>query len=288
MRISSRMFQQRAISTLRASQQSLYKAQNRAASGRRIQTISDDPDAASRIMRLNGQLRDIEQFQQNATEAQTRLQVEDTAITTARDLLARVRALAVSISSDDPANPDRVAAQASLEQIRQQLVALGNTRVSDGYLFGGACSTTPPFQPDGSYVGDDTVHQAVIDNGLILDTNHTGNDLFGEALQAIQSLQMQVRTGTAGAIQSCLPEFDGSTTGLLAAQAEVGARLQQAQTTSTSLALQAANLADTRDALQGSDPTEAAVEVIAAQSALERAYAAIGKILSTNLLDYLS
>jgi hypothetical protein len=35
------------------------------------------------------------------------------------------------------------------------------------------------------------------------------------------------------------------------------------------------------------DPTEAAIKVVTAQSALERAYAAIGKVLSTNLLDYL-
>ena len=39
--------------------------------------------------------------------------------------------------------------------------------------------------------------------------------------------------------------------------------------------------------LRDVDPAEASIKAVMAQSALERAYAAIGKVMSTNLLDYL-
>ena len=74
---------------------------------------------------------------------------------------------------------------------------------------------------------------------------------------------------------------------VLSLQAQAGARAQQINAAGTELAHQSATLLDRRDALQNVDPTEASVELVSAQSALERAYAAIGKVLSTNLLDYL-
>jgi len=74
---------------------------------------------------------------------------------------------------------------------------------------------------------------------------------------------------------------------MVLAQSETGTRLQQISIASDSLARRTANLLDQRDGLRDVDPTEAAIKVVMAQSALERAYAAIAKVMSTNLLDYL-
>jgi flagellar hook-associated protein 3 FlgL len=287
MRISTRMFQQAALASLRRGQSTLFTAQEQVATGRRVQTTSDDPQAASRILRLNSQLRDIEQYRLNATEVSTRLEAEDTVITTARDLLAKARELAISTESSAPGSPDREAAQTALEQIRQQLVSLGNTRLGNEYLFGGGCTTSPPFRPDGTYVGDGTVRQSEIDEGVVVDTNHTGDQLFSNALLALRDLESELGSGSIDQVAAAAPGLDEVSAQLLTAQTIDGARLQQVKTTLDMLAARAAGLGDTRDSLQNADPTQASAELVAAQSALERAYAAIGKVLSTNLLDYL-
>ncbi|HVP13964.1 MAG TPA: flagellar hook-associated protein FlgL [Terriglobales bacterium] len=287
MRISTRMFQQGALASLRRGQSSLYAAQEQVASGLRVQTTSDDPQAASRILRLNGQLRDVEQYQRNATEASTRLEAEDTVITSARKLLDQARALEISTASGDPTSPDRDAALEALEQIRQQLVSLGNTRVGNEYLFGGGCTTSPPFRPDGTYVGDATVRQTEIDAGVVVDTNHTGDQLFSNALLAIRDLEDQLSSGSSQQMPAAGPALEDVSAQLLAAQTVNGSRLGQVKTSLDMLTSRAAGLGDTRDSLRSADPTKASVELLAAQSALERAYAAISKVLSTSLVDYL-
>jgi flagellin-like hook-associated protein FlgL len=166
-------------------------------------------------------------------------------------------------------------------------VAYGNTRVGNEYIFGGASSTLPPFQPDGTYVGDSVVREIEIDRGVLMPTNHAGDTVFSNALQGLADLEQELRTGTQASINAAMNSLQTAGDQLVMTQAETGARLQQITATTTGLAQRTANLLDQRDALRDVDPAEASVKVILAQTALERAYAAISKVMSTNLLDYL-
>src|SRR6185503_12387067 len=96
MRISSSMLQKNALSGLGRSLADLARAQQDAATGRRVRTASDDPVDAAQIMRLDAHLRDVDQFRRNATAATTRLSAEDVVLTSARELLARARNLALT------------------------------------------------------------------------------------------------------------------------------------------------------------------------------------------------
>src|SRR5439155_10866573 len=113
--------------------------------GRRVRTMSDDPVAASQIMRLDGTLRDIGQYQRNATAATTRLSAEDAVLTSARALVDQARDIATSAASASPGSDERTAAVVALQHIHEQLVALGNTQVGDEYIFGGGHTTQAPF-----------------------------------------------------------------------------------------------------------------------------------------------
>ena len=287
MRISTRMFQDSALRSIRGNLETLATLQEQAATGRRIRTVSDDPGAATQIMRSEAEARDFERFRQSGIEASTRLNTEDVVLTSARDLLKQASGLAVGVAGRDPADPERQAMVAAIEQLRQEMVAYGNTRVGNEYIFGGASSTVPPFQPDGTYVGDGVVRQIEIDRGVLMPTNHAGDSVFSGALQGLADLEQQLRTGTSATIDAAMNNLQTAGEQLVMAQSETGTRLQQISATSDSLALRTANLLDQRDRLRDVDPAEAALKVVTAQSALERAYAAIGKVMSTNLLDYL-
>ncbi len=287
MRISTRMLQESALRSIRGNQETLARLQEQAATGRRIRTVSDDPSAATKIMRSEAEARDFDQLRLNGVEASTRMGTEDVVLTSARNLLKQAAGLAVGVAGRDAADPQRQAMAAAIGQLREELVAYGNTRVGNEYIFGGASTATPPFQADGTYVGDDVVRQIEIDRGVFMPTNHSGDDVFSSALQGLADLEQELRTGDQASINAAMNDLASAGDQLVLAQSETGTRLQQVAATTTSLAERTANLLDQRDTLRDVDPAEASVKVIMAQTALERAYAAIGKVMSTNLLDYL-
>jgi flagellar hook-associated protein 3 FlgL len=287
MRISSRMFQQSAMQSLRASLAALAQAQRQSASGRRVQTVSDDPIDASQIMRIDSQLRDIAQYQRNAASAQTRLSTEDAVLTAARNLLARARGIALSGAVNSPSDPLRQAAVAEVQQVKEQLIALGNTKLGNEYIFGGGETMTAPFLPDGTYIGNTNVRQAQIDGGVMIDTNHTGDQMFSAALQSLDALTNELQTGTPESIQNTLPTVASAEQQTLIAQTEVGSRLQEIDLTGKQLATRTTDFQNREGAIRDLDPAVAAIQVVSAQNALERSYAVVGRILSTNLFDYL-
>lgn len=287
MRISTWMMRRDALRSIEGNREALARAQRQSVSGRRIETLSDDPAAASQVMRLDSHLRDIDQFRKNAAMATTRLSIEDAVLKSARELIDRARSLALSGATTSQNDPLRQQALAEMDQIREQLVALGNTKLGNEFLFGGGQSGNPPFRPDGAYLGDSTVRRTTIDQQLVVDTNHTGDVMLGSALAAFDSLVTQLQFGDAESVRQQDTILANAQQDLLTVQTEVGARLLAIEKSNASIAARATAFADRREAIRDVDPAAAVVEVVARQNALERAYAVIGRVLSTNLVDFL-
>ncbi len=272
---------------LQVRQAAVAASQERLASGRKIQTLADDPVAGSQIMRLDGALRDLARYRRNAAWATTRMAAEDTALTRVRELLQQARDLALSGATPSPSDPLRQAALAQVTQLRDEVLALGNLKLGNEYIFGGAETAQPAFLPNGTYTGDTVVRDVQLDDGLRLPTNHTGNQVFAPALQALDGLIQELTSGTPTTIRAQAAPLGAAQDQALSAQAELGGRLAEVKRAGESLAGRESELLDRRQALRDADPAEAAVEAIAAQTALERAYAAISRILSTNLTEFL-
>lgn len=287
MRITNQMLQRSLTSGLRGRLQALERAAAEAATGRRVRSVSDDPIDASQVMRLEAQARDIEQYRRNGTFATTRLSAEDIALSSVLKSLRDAKDLAATTTSSDPSDPGRVAALAAVRQLKTQLVALGNTRVGNEYLFGGAQSTTPPFQADGTYVGDDTLRQVQIGDGVSLALNHEGGALFGGAMAAIDDLMTALQTGTPDDISATARDLESATQTIMRAQAETGSRLSEIEDSGVRLAKLQSHLLERRDTLVSVDPAEAIVRLQQEQAALERAYATIGRVMQATLTEYL-
>ena len=285
MRITDRMIQMNTMAGLRANLARLNEAQRQATSGKRIQSVSDNPVDASQVMSMQGQIGGVEQYKRNATSAVTRLATEDTVLKASRDLLSRARALAISVNASDPADPARAAALEQLNVIQEQLVSLGNTRVGNERLFGGG-ETNPPFQADGSYVGGIAVHDVRIDDSVTLPTSHTGA-IFAASFQALDQLKTALTSGTATDIAATVTPLADAEEGLLAIQAQNGVRQQQVDETVKQLGRRQSVLLDRMQALTDVDPAEAMIKVTATARTLEQAYAVAQRTLSVNILDYM-
>ncbi len=288
MRVSDSSFRLNLLRSLRANATTLGRAQQRAATGHRIERTSDDPVGAAQVMRLESQLREISQFRSNGVYAQTRLSAEDVTLTAARDLLDQAKKLAMGAASAAPGDPSRDQAMAQIDVIREELVALANTRVGSEYIFAGGRSGTPPFLADGSYVGDTTTRRVEVDAQNNLVVNHTGDQVFSAAFANLDALQLQLQNGTSSDINTAAATVESDRVHLLSLQAEVGARIKNIDDIGTRLTISANTVSDARDAVRDVPQAEAIIEAMTAQTALERTYELVGRIAQLNLASYLT
>ncbi len=287
MRITNQMMLQNAMRGLRFNLEAMARAQQESLTGRRVTRVSDDPQSAAKMLQVGAELSDIDQYHRNGVTAGVRLTTEDTVLTTINDLVTRAKALGIDAMAVDPDGPVNLATLDELADIREQIISLGNTKVGNEYIFGGGQTSTPPFDNEGNYLGDADTRRVEIDQGITTETNHTGDPLFTDVLEGLDELVSSLMTGRSEPVEAAVSKLDRARIQIGVAQAEAGNRQQTINDVSMRMTKRTADLLDQMSSLRDVDPTEAAVNAVAAQAALERAYSVVGKTLSTDILKYL-
>ena len=188
MRISTGMIFDAGVSSMNKQTASLLHLQQQVASGRRILTPSDDPVSAARALEVT-QSKDITaQFKQNHDNATSSLGLEETQLTSAGDLLMRVRELAVQAGNTTLTNSDRLSITSELRARFEELTGIANATDGSGqYLFSGFMGSTIPFGGtvasivagnEMSYQGDDGQRKLQVSPTRFLGVSDSGNDVF--------------------------------------------------------------------------------------------------------------
>ena len=158
-RISTYMMSQRSLTAMLNQQGRVSQTQLQLSTGKRVLAPSDDPAAASRILNINGALGTVEQYQNNADRAKSRLENEESILEGATNVLQRAHELAVQGNNDSLSINDTQSIAKEIRQLQEQMLSLANTRDGSGeYIFAGFQSKTRPFAQNGignySYQGD--------------------------------------------------------------------------------------------------------------------------------------
>ncbi|MES9992969.1 MAG: flagellar hook-associated protein FlgL [Candidatus Thiodiazotropha sp.] len=158
-RVSTSMLFDRGINSMLQRQAEVSKAQLQISTGKRILTPKDDPPGAAYILDLRTSITQVEQYQNNADRAQARLELQEVALKGVDDLMPRIMELTIQGQSDTYSAAARQAIAEELRQLNDELMALANTRDSDGeYIFAGYDADGIPFSnpADGvfAYGGD--------------------------------------------------------------------------------------------------------------------------------------
>jgi flagellar hook-associated protein 3 FlgL len=146
MRIATANVFDRTLDTLQRRQAETAEAQDRLASGKRVQRASDDPTAAARAERALAQAERA-QASQRALEASRSAMVQaESALGDATGLVQQARDLVVQAGNAALGAAQRATIAQALRGIRAQLLGIANQADgSGGYLFGGQGAATPPF-----------------------------------------------------------------------------------------------------------------------------------------------
>jgi flagellar hook-associated protein 3 FlgL len=188
MRISTAWAQQLRLNSILDQQTRLSKTQMQLATGKKMLTPADDPAAAARVIDLNQSINQTEQYQSNIDTARQRLSLQDGLLQNSVDIMQRVKELGIQGLNDTNSQSDRSAIAAEMDGLKDQLVAIANTRNANGeYLFAGFKSDTQPFNkvplPGGGYTygGDANRRQIQIGTNRLIADGDPGEDVFGVA-----------------------------------------------------------------------------------------------------------
>lgn len=154
MRITNSMLVSSFLNNLNKNLNNMSKLQQQMAANKKIVNISDDPVGVIASMRAREGLRDIESYQDNINNANSWLAATEDAIKSLNEVLKNAYETAVNMSSD-PGNSGssgssnsatgREAVLPYIQQLRDEIFQIANSKLSDKYIFGGFNTTTQPF-----------------------------------------------------------------------------------------------------------------------------------------------
>jgi flagellar hook-associated protein 3 FlgL len=146
---------------------------------KKLNTPSDDPVGAAKVLEVRSDKVTNDQFQMNAKMAETYLENSDHALGELGEILIRAKEIAVSQSSGASSNAEtRLGVAEEVTQLYNQAVAAANRRIGDRYLFGGYKTQRPPVDGEGRYQGDDGQMMVEISKDVFLSMNVPGIDAF--------------------------------------------------------------------------------------------------------------
>lgn len=153
--------------------------QNQAATQKRINKISDDPNAAARVLAARTEESSNKQFIKNINNGKAFLDFSDQSLSELSDVLVRAKELAVGAANDASGNAEsRKVTASEIEQIYNQSVQIGNRKMGERYIFGGFKTETKPFSSQGDYNGDDGEIKIQIQKDSFIGMNMPGNKIF--------------------------------------------------------------------------------------------------------------
>lgn len=180
MRISTAYIFDQNLSAMLNQQTELGKTQLQVSTGSKILSPSDDPAGSVQLLNLQREVSLSEQNLSNADKAENKQVMEEGVLESATSMLQRVRELAVQGLNATNGQSDKQAIALEIKQLNEQLLSLANTRDSNGdYLFSGFKSNTQPYANiNGDYQGDEGQRNIKVGEGVLIETNDPGNDVF--------------------------------------------------------------------------------------------------------------
>src|SRR4051794_22737591 len=123
---------------IRRSRERMENLQNQNATLKKLNTPSDDPVGAAKVLEVRTDKVNNDQFLSNGKLAEAFLNNSDHALDQLVEIVNRAKEIAINQSSAASSTDEsRLGVAEEIGQLFQQAVAVANTRIGDRYLFGG-------------------------------------------------------------------------------------------------------------------------------------------------------
>lgn len=281
-------------------QQRIERAQLEITSGRRILTVSDDPDQISRLLQARADLQQAKQIQVDLGRIQLETDTAETALAAAVSAVERAQTLASSATSTNQTAESRRSLAAEVQVVLEQLVGISRTAVDGRYIFSGDSDQTPPYaidllQPNGVglYAGSPATRQTRDASGQLFNVSRPANQIFEDpapannVFGAVNALRVALEANDEAGVIAAMENLATAHSHLNVQLSFYGAsqkRVEQAVSAASTLELR---LRERISEIEDADVTAAAAELTTLQIHQEAAFAAKAAAPRKSLFDYL-
>ncbi|OUV07862.1 MAG: flagellar hook-associated protein 3 [Alphaproteobacteria bacterium TMED87] len=196
MKISNSFLFDQATKNIQTAQSDVAKSREKIATGKSLVRPSDDTSKLRSIEILKSQQRKIESYDKSINFLTDRYKLEDSVLSSASDILIRLKSLAIQAANDTMATADRDIIAVEVKNLRDELVSLGNTRDVEGnFIFSGSKTETQPFVVDVmtgnvSYAGDNRRLFAAVSESRTIQSNTDGTEIFQPVERASRTYEL--------------------------------------------------------------------------------------------------
>lgn len=295
------------IQTLSSRQSQL---QNQIATGQKIFQPEDDPSAVGRILTLDTESREIQQFQANAVRALELSQATYAGLQEIKKISDRAGEIATLGAGT--ASPDSYKAYAKeVNQLIEQTLQLSNSRLRNDYLFAGTAVDAAPFTAvrnaagevtEVTYVGNAAQTNVQLSELSSLSPGSTGATNMGLANTAagladpaqdrgfinhLIALRDALESGSNATVVASQLDLSTSEDLLVNALSQQGAIQLRIEINQSQQATRSQNLEKLISGEADADIATSVVKLSQTSTAYEAALASATKIMQMSLLDYL-
>jgi flagellar hook-associated protein 3 FlgL len=269
----------------------LGKLSGRLASGKKLSKPSDDVPSMARSMDYKVTLNEIEQYRRNIGEVESHLSITDSTMSSVTNSLTRARELAVQASSGTQSAASRAAIAEEIENLRDEMLNLSNTKFRNRYIFSGYHTDTAAFDSGYNYQGDSGQISVTIDRNATMALNVVGSAAFSISgttlMEHLDDFYNALMADNDGAIQSAITNIDNALDHTANVRADLGSRLTYIDDLKLGLDNRDFTLKTLLSNVEDDDIAETASELAKTELALQSLRQSGSRILQQSLLDFL-
>ncbi|MBF0102133.1 MAG: flagellar hook-associated protein FlgL [Desulfobacterales bacterium] len=155
--------------------------------GKRINTLSDDPIGLTKVINLKSSISNINQLERNISTGRMWVEAGDGSLSGVKDLLVEAKVQAIAMRNDTVNEIDRKNVAAYISGIIKQTYQFANTQINGRYIFSGTKTETKPFVFDDvnnptmvMYQGSNDPFKIKSGKDLLVTVGHDGESVFSE------------------------------------------------------------------------------------------------------------
>lgn len=288
MRITNSMMTSTVKRNLFRQAEQLARKQETMASGKRINRPSDDPLEFGKVLDYRRTLSSLDQYDRNIQNAKNRIEYLETTLEGVDELMVDAKNWAVNQSGSEAM--DREAAITSVQNIRDQLLQLGNSKMGNVYVFSGFQTLTPPFDASGAYNGDNGYYSVMTADNMEMQVEADGSRIFQGAedvFDALDQLIVGLQTDDVTLIRNQIDRFDQAKDQLEMVRAESSAKYEQLELVEQQTAKLHMTFEEMMDSTENANVEETIIDFNNQELAYELSLNAAAKIIQPTLMNFL-
>lgn len=291
MRITQNMLSSQFLRSFSDNYSRLGKYQQQVDSGKKISRPSDDPVAATMGMQYRTHIHHIDQYKNNLSTAYQWMDSADDALDDGTQVLQRVNELLVEASNGTYEEDERGDFGKEIGQLKAQMVAVANTKVSGKYIFNGTDTAEQPVDLSEDLQVSDNQQEVNIkvNDGVKMAVNVNPTHVFSQELfEDFSDFEDKLADGASSdELDGDLTKIQGHLDAFNSERAALGARYNRVEMAEDRLSSQnqiaTKGLSDHEDV----DIAEAITNLQRQELVHQAALAAGSRIMQPTLMDFL-